>query len=474
MELDNIWKLETVTEQIEQLKKRATAAPDIDELINDWDPLKHDVMNPEKRPNGKKLRKEEWLDDKGVTHPAEYDVDPVNRIPLAIEQDQVNIHTAFTVGNEPRLNCEPLGAEEKELFEVVKRIGKKNKLKYLNKKIVRSWLSEQEAAEYWYLVKDESFWTKLTSKIKSAFGVKTKAVMKLKSTIWSPFRGDKLYPLFNIHGDLVAFSREYKVEGDSGTVITKFMTITSTHVKTWVQNSDWGVDTANTFAHKLPKLPVIYSYRSESLCKNIKPIRARLEKLISNYADCIDYNFFPRVVVEGAMTGLPTKDKDVIQMENGGKVFYLTWNQTPESAKFEFEFLMERAYSMTNSPRLSIENLQGLGQVPSGSAFKFLFMGILLAVDNHAEVIGEHIQRRCNFLVSATGAINTAYKSASETLDIEAEIVPFTIDNMAERIKNAVDAHTGGVASKKTGVILAGLVEDYEAELKAVEGAVVE
>ncbi len=290
MELDDILKLESASEQIEQLKKRATTAPNVEELLRDWNPLKHDVMDTEKRPDGKKLKKEEWVSSDGVTHAAEYEVDPVNRIPLAIEQDQVNTHTAFTVGNDPLLNCEPSTPEEKELFDIIKRIGKRNKLRYMNKKIVRSWLSEQEVAEYWYVVKDDSFWTKLMAKVKSVVGTKTAPSVKLKSVIWSPFRGDVLYPLFDTHGDMVAFSREYKIEDDKGNSITKFMTITSTHVRTWVQSSGWEVDIANTFAHKLPKLPVIYSYRAESLCRNIKPIRERLEKLISNYADCIDYN----------------------------------------------------------------------------------------------------------------------------------------------------------------------------------------
>lgn len=34
-------------------------------------------------------------------------------------------------------------------------------MRYNNKRIVRSWLSETEVAEYWYVVKDDSFWRKI-------------------------------------------------------------------------------------------------------------------------------------------------------------------------------------------------------------------------------------------------------------------------------------------------------------------------
>ena len=34
-------------------------------------------------------------------------------------------------------------------------------------------------------------------------------------------------------------------------------------------------------------------HRPEAYCEKIKTLRIRLEKLLSNYADCIDYHFFP-------------------------------------------------------------------------------------------------------------------------------------------------------------------------------------
>lgn len=164
------------------------------------------------------------------------EVEP-NRIALPIEQDIVNLQTAFTVGTEPVLDCQPDQSEE-SLLSALKQVFKKNKLKYQNKKVVRAWLAEQEVAEYWYVVKDDGFWAKLKRKVTEIFG-KSKPEYRLKSALWSPFRGDKLYPFFNDNGDLVALSREYKKKDLDDVEITCFMTITKDMVYQWELTSNW-------------------------------------------------------------------------------------------------------------------------------------------------------------------------------------------------------------------------------------------
>lgn len=116
----------------------------------------------------------------------------MNRISIPLEQDIVNIQTDFTAGTESSMDCTPADEEEKRLLDAVKAVFKSNKIKYQNKRIVRSWLSEQEVAEYWYVAGDDSFWEKFWKKAKSAFRGRVKPAGKLKSVLWSPFRGDVL------------------------------------------------------------------------------------------------------------------------------------------------------------------------------------------------------------------------------------------------------------------------------------------
>lgn len=472
--LEEILAIPEIERKIYYLKKgRKTEQPNAHALYNDWNPNKHEiVIDEEKYPKIKITTQPE----KRITDPTtgkEYvepavrkEVDP-NRIALPIEQDIVNIQTAFTVGTEPVLDCQPDESEE-SLLSTLKQVFKKNKLKYQNKKVVRAWLAEQEVAEYWYVVKDDGFWAKLKRKISGIFG-KSKPEYRLKSAIWSPFRGDKLYPFFNDQGDLVALSREYKKKDLNDVEITCFMTITKDMVYQWELTSNW--TDKGSFAHGFKKMPVIYMYRPEAYCEKIKSLRVRLEKLLSNYADCIDYHFFPILMLFGNVENFSGEFKNrVVELTGqGANAQYLTWSQTSETVKLELDQLIEKIYSMTGTPRISFENLKGSGNILSGVAFRYAFMGAHMAVENHAEVVGEFIQRRVNFLISALGSINASLEAASETIDVDVQIQPYTIDNLMDNIEIAVKAIQGGVWSQKHGIMFAGNIDNLQDELNQIK-----
>ena len=110
--LEEILAIPEIERKIYYLKKgRKTEQPNVQALYNDWNPNKHEiVIDEEKYPKIKITTQPE----KRITDPTtgkEYvepavkkEVDP-NRIALPIEQDIVNIQTAFTVGTEPILQA---------------------------------------------------------------------------------------------------------------------------------------------------------------------------------------------------------------------------------------------------------------------------------------------------------------------------------------------------------------------------------
>jgi len=467
--LEEILSLEDVERKIYYLKKgRKTQLPDRGKLYADWDPNKHEIFDKEKYPQIEitiEQEKEEYDEKAGkkVTIPKKTKkVDP-NRIALPLEQDIVNIQTAFTVGTEPKMDCTP-AESEKGIFEALKQVLKKNKIKYQNRKIVRAWLSEQECAEYWYVTKDDGFWAKLKAKVANLFG-KSMPQYKLRSVLWSPFRGDKLYPFFDDSGDMVAFSREYKKKDLDDHEITCFMTVTKDMVYQWELDKGWQLVAA--FKHGFKKLPVLYCYRPEAYCEKIKTIRVRLEKLLSSYADCIDYHFFPILKLFGDVDKMSGEFRNrVVQLTGeGADAAYLTWNQASDPVKVEFENHFNQAYALTNTPRISFDSLKGTGSSLSGVAFDYVFMSTHLSVENHAESIGDFMQRRVNFLISALGSINTNFEKASETIDIDVEIQPYKLDNIDDKVSTAVKAVSGGVWSQKHGVMFAGVADRLEEEL---------
>lgn len=473
-DINKVLALQDINQKIYYLKKgRKTELPDAVKLYNDWNPNKHEIItDEEKYPKIKvTLKPEKKYTDpttgKEHVEPEQKKLVDPNRIALPIEQDIVNIQTAFTVGTEPLLDCKPEQSEE-GLLIALKQVFKKNKIKYQNKQVVRSWLAEQEVAEYWYVVKDDGFWAKLKRKVVGIFG-KSMPEYRLKSVLWSPFRGDKLYPFFDDNGDLVALSREYKKKGLDDDETQYFMTVTKDMVYQWELDSDW--QDKGSFRHNFKKMPIIYMYRPEAYCEKIKTLRIRLEKLLSNYADCIDYHFFPILMLFGDVQQLSGELKNRIVQLTGmsANAQYLTWNQVPETVKFEVETLLSQIYGLTNTPRISFDSLKGTGNAVSGVAFDYVFMSTHLNVENLNEVVGEFMQRRVNFLLSALGSLNTNLEEASETIDIDVQMQPYRLENIADKIDTAIKAKNGEIWSQQRAITFVGNIDNVLEEVEQIK-----
>ena len=113
-----------------------------------------------------------------------------------------------------------------------------------------------------------------------------------------------------------------------------------------------------------------------TLLQEDKTFRIRLEKLLSNYADCIDYHFFPLLKLIGDVEGFMGKVKDrmVKLTGEGADAQYLTWNQVPDTVKFEAETLTTWLMICPILHVFLFETLKGVGKA-SGTAFRFMFMG---------------------------------------------------------------------------------------------------
>lgn len=432
------------------------------ENLKDWKPECHEIMDTKAFPDSSVITEKgkKVVDPvNGITRELDDKKDTVkiNRIPLPIEQDQVNIHTAFTVGTEPTLKCDTDDEGELNLLSALKYTFRKNFIKYVNKQEVRSYLSEQEVAEYWYAADDtDNFWAKLWRKVQSVIG-KT-PIKRPKCVVWSPFRGDELYP-FMENDDMTAFLRCYKIKNDDNSETDCYMCITDKMVYTWkLIGGTW---TETVVKHGFSKMPVIYTWRPETLCRKVRNIRARIEKLLSQYADCIDYHFFPYLLLFGQVENFQGKAKNHIIQMMGDKANaqYLTWNQVPDTVKFEVNTLLDLMYSLTNTPRISFEQLKTMTAV-SGTAFKFYFMGAHMAVENHAEDIGMFLQRRVNFLVTALGEMNSSLMKASQTIDVSTDIVPYMVDDLKSKIETATTAAGTPIWDKKTAIMFVGNVDN--------------
>lgn len=474
--IDEIFTFSTWEERITFIKNsRHTPAPRVKENMDAWFTKRHRVYDKTYRKDMKTLVKEEYYTSEGKLIPAQYEKEEVARIGLPLEQDVVNIHTAFSVGKEPILKTESEDEKELDLLSILKKIGKDNKLRYQNKREMRTWLSEQEVCEYWYRYDDRSFWRKVWDKVRSLAGISTQPSYKLRSQIWSPFRGDKLYPIFTDNGnDFIGIGREYEYKLADYSSLFCFMLVTATTVYQIQRgiSTAWEDSPGYPFAHGFSKIPAIYAWRDEALYRPVIGIRESLETLTSDFSDAIRMNFFPKLILEGDLSNGGAENigkSHLLKIQNGGKAYYLDWHQTSDMVKTQMDNLLSRYYSLTNTPLISFDQLQGSGTFPSGTSFDYMFMATLFAVDSHWETMGEFYQRRCNFLIAAVGDLVPEMKAASETIDVEVVQKPYRIEDLSKRITDAVNMVDGHVGSRKQAVMLVGIADDFKDEMEEIE-----
>lgn len=474
--IDEIFAFPTWEERIAFIKNsRKQPLPRMKENMEAWFTKKHKVYDKNYRKDMRTLVKEESVSPEGKILPPVYEKEPVARIGLPLEQDVVNIHTAFSVGKEPLLKSETEDEKELDLMKLMKKVGTDNKLRFQNKREMRSWLSEQEVCEYWYRYTDISFWRKMWDKVKSLVGIKTQPTYKLRMQIWSPFRGDKLYPIFSDSGnDFLGIGREFEYRLADHSTRYCFMLVTDTQVFQVQRGvgSKWVDSDGYPFSHGFSKIPAIYAWRDEALFRPVIGIRESLEQLTSDFSDAIKMNFFPKLILEGDLANGGAENigkSHLLKIQNGGKAYYLDWHQTSDMVRTQIDNLFTKYYSLTNTPLISFDQLKGSGTFPSGTSFDYMFMATLFAVDRHWETMGEFYQRRANFIQAAIGDLVPEMKVPSETLEQEVEQRPYRIEDLSKRIQDAVNLTEGHVGSRKQGVMLVGIADDYKDELEEIE-----
>lgn len=436
---------------VEALKTRQRDMPDVVKIENQWNPTKHDVFNPSIRPD-KTIKKE--VDGNEVTS-----LEKVTRVGLAIQKLIVKRAASFLFGREVVINTSSnkLSSQEEQAFQAIKRILSDNKEKSHNKELARELFKCTEVAELWYSYDKEN----------SSYGFEAEA--KIKSSIFSPLKGDSLYPLFDQHGDMIAFSRGFKRK-EKGKEISYFETYTDEEFVQWKENgSAW--EEAVRKAITIGKIPIVYGTQEETEWADVQNIIDRLEKLLSNFGDTNDYHGSPKIFFTGDLEGFASKGEagQILQGTEGSKAEYLSWDHAPESVKLEIENDLRMIYSLTQTPDISFDSVKAIGAV-SGVALKLMFMDAHLKVEDKKEIFDEFLTRRYNILKAYVGELNNGLKTAAESLELEPEITPYMITDEQSLVEMLVSA-TGQkqILSRKSAIRILNFTDDVESELKDIE-----
>ncbi|MVM33610.1 phage portal protein [Spirosoma sp. HMF4905] len=442
----------TQTDQIEEsIKILSATVPDckVEDYRNQYEITdKREIMDVTKRPN-KTIKVDE------TTTRLEY----VNRLALPLQKRIVNSTVSFTFGNPVELVCEAdEETTEGQILTAVKRMLSDNKIDSFNRGIARDLARCTEVAECWFPVP--------TEESHDHYGFTTS--FKIRVQQFSPWNGDMLYPFFDKTGDMIAFSRAFAQKED-GKDVRYFEVYTDEEKVIW-KNAGQGWEEESKEPNVLKKIPVVYAKQDRVEWHDVETMINRLEKVLSNFGDTNDYFGSPILGIWGKIMGLSAKGTQgkVMEFEGDAKAEYISWDQAPESVKFEVENLFRLIYGLSQTPDLSFDSVKGLDI--SGIAMRFLFMDAHLKVQDKREILDAYLQRRINILKAFVGVLNTTWRKQSLKLEIAPKIVPFIITNEKDIIDLLSEA-TGGkpVISQKTAVGMTGLVDDVEEEYKQIQ-----
>lgn len=444
MELEYLKSL--ISKPEEAIKQIQAEVPErkVADYLKQYDPKKHAITDPTKR-------KDKIIEtDQGLS------TAPVTRIPISMQKLIVSRAATFLCGRPIKLIANPTDSVQMDMLNMVIKVWEDNKLDYESLGLAKILFSETEVGEIWYSEAAEPEYWLGTPMDGSKIRLRFRLVANSKS--------DKLYPVFNMVGDLIAFGRAYTVS-IAGKKEERFDIYTSdTNYFMIKSESGWISKSEVNFFKKIPAM-----YYSQALPEwsDVQEIIDRREVSLSNLADTNDYFGSPLIKAKGEIKGFSQKGEQgkVLELSEGAEAEYMSWDSSPESVKMEQLLLKDLSFELTDTADISFQQMKGLGDI-SGLALKMLFLAPHMKAADKEGIFGAVIQRRINFIKSALAIMNSKLLPAVH-MSIKPQFEYFLPKDDAG-VVNLLSTATGGkpIISQKTAVLHNPFVENPEVEME--------
>lgn len=442
-----------INKKIKTLSSKPFKIPSWKELEKAYDPKLHRIFDTKLFPD-KPIYEErqETVNGKVVSTSVKVDDEKITRVALGLQKLAVKRIVEFMYTIPPDLTCEDLKSF-KDMYEAFTKVLKKVKWNSLNKLRCHIVESQCEAAVYWFVT---------DSKNKS-YGFPSSK--KLKYQIFSPENGDDLYPLFSDTGDMIAFSRGFSLYDETNKEIKYFETWTDLNYVRWSWDAGSGgwTEVTSLRPHGLDRIPVVYTMRPQPIWEDADHDKVhQLEKILSRNGDIIDYHSDPILLLTGDLQGAPEKGDTnrVFIAKEGAKAEYVSWDQSIESTKFSYDYILRMYFHELQLPDLSFENIKGLGAL-SGVALKFMFSDAHLKVGDESEIFLNSMERDYSIIKAYMGLMNASWKDSIQEMEIETKINPYIISDELETVDILLKANgQKPLIPQELSVQLSGLAQD--------------
>lgn len=450
MKINEILALPTAAEIIRQLKKKDVAVPSWEMLKKQYYQKYHPVMDRALYP------------DKSVGKGKSQRLELVTRRTLGWQKLAVKRMSGIMFGIPAVRKYKPQNDEEQTVATIMEDIFKKNRINSVNRERAKSLYASCEELTVWYSVE-----------MPTIYGGESTG-LRLRNRHYSPMNGDNIYPLFDEYGDLVALSVEY-ARKEQDEKITYFETFTAEKHLRFVnaKGNEWDIELDETI--EIGKIPAIYISRAEPIWEEESENVYEAEWSLSRNGNYIRKNARPNWVVfsdEKVDKGKDIhKDNDgsaFLQYPADAKAGYQTWNQAIDSLKYHIDTIKQNFFMQLQLPDLSYDNMKS--QAMSGESRKMMFIDAQQKALDESGIWEEALDREINVVRAFMKKAYSKYSAAIDSLQVEVSIVPFQINDDAEKISNLSNA-TGGkpIMSQRTAIQELAIADDVDEEIKLIE-----
>lgn len=321
-----------------------------------------------------------------------------------------------------------------------------------------------------------------TKKPNTLYGVESQ--WKLKCKTYSPMDGYELYPLFDEYDDMVAMSLSY-VKKVGQLDVEYFETFTADRRYKWKRNSQsedgWESVINETKEDgeavpgkeiKLMKIPAIYMWRNEPVfTEDMSRLRENIEYTLSRNSDTVAYNSAPVLKVSGEVEGQEEKGETqrIFNVENGGDVSYVSWDQSTDANKDHILNLLKFYWMQGQMPDVSFDNMLKLGSI-GYDARQTLFTDAHLRVGDEAGSWYEFFEREANVVKAFLKLVEPAWEKEIDNVSVKHIITPFIQRDETSEIERRMKANGGkAIESQLESITKFGQSKDPQATLEQIQ-----
>lgn len=450
MNIKEILEQDSIPAKIAALKEKSVSVPDWEVLRKIYEPKGHSILED-------KVNRVDKVRSDGT-------IERASRISVGLEKLLAKRVNEFTFAIPVRRVYSNIGDNKtrKNIAKAMELIYKYARINTENTQRGLAYYASCEILTVWYTVENAH----------SLYGFP--ANKKLKCKTFSPMSGEKLYPLFDDFGDLIAVSFEY-VRRVKDKDVTFFETYTAEKHCKWKNDTDNGgwVECTKPGGEdiEIMKIPAIYCYRKEPIYQDLPVLRKEIEYALSRNSDILSYNSAPVLMVAGNIQGEEKKDESrrVVKVTNGGKVEYVSWNQSTEAFTYHIDTMLKLFFMQGQMPDISFENMKSLGNI-GFDARMTLLMDAHLKIGDESGPWMEFLDREVNVVKAFLKKLQVSWEKEVDNVDVENIITPFVQNDRKGLIDTLTKANGGkAVMSQLETIRELGESDDPEATLKQIQ-----